>query len=301
MRKFTISVPASSANIGPGYDSAGVAVSRYLTLDVETQDTWEFEHQSPILPANPIAEDHFIYKIAVQIAEKYGEELPACKVIVKSEIPLARGLGSSASAIVAGIELANQLLNLNLTKEQRLHYAVEIEGHPDNVTPCLLGGFVITVMIDNEVEYKQLPAIETDLVIYIPDFEVRTEDARKVLPEQLTMKDATRASGISNLMIAALIAGDYHLAGKMMEKDMFHEPYRAKLIPDYTKIREEATRLGAYGTVLSGSGPTMISFVPSGKGASIAEELQKNLPAYEIKSLKLDPNGLQVSTATTNA
>lgn len=299
MDSFQISVPATSANIGPGYDSAGVAVSRYLKLHVVKQEKWEFQHNSPFLPADPMAEKHYIYHIAHQIADHVGKSLSPCKVVVESEIPLARGLGSSASAIVAGIELANQLLHLHLSTGDKLHYAVSIEGHPDNVTPCLLGGLVISVMIDGKVIYKQIPTIDTDIVIYIPDFEVRTTEARKVLPKHLTMEDAAKASGISNLMTAALLTGDYKLAGQMMEKDMFHEPYRAKLIPDYKQIRNEATNLGAYGTVLSGSGPTMISFVPTGDGTRIAEDLQKKLPSYEVKPLKLDRHGLQVSTTSS--
>ncbi|MGM8364934.1 homoserine kinase [Virgibacillus sp. W0181] len=297
MSHFMISVPASSANIGPGFDSAGIAVSHYLKLHVIEQEfLWEFQHQSPILPPNPIATEHYIYQVAKKVADWYDKTLPPCKVIAESEIPLARGLGSSASAIIAGIELANQMLELNLSTEEKLQYAVDIEGHPDNVAPCLFGGFVITVMIGDEVKYKKLPAIDTDLVIYIPNYEVKTEDARKVLPESFSIKDATRASGISNLMIAALMSKDYELAGQMMEKDMFHEQYRAKLIPEYNQIKQAAREMGAYGTVISGSGPTMISFVPKGKGDFIAKQMKENHATLEIKALALDQVGLQVKS-----
>lgn len=291
-----ISVPASSANIGPGFDSAGIALSKYLKLHVMEQDhLWEFQHKSSILSPAPVATEHFIYKVAKKVADWHERTLPPCKVIEESDIPLARGLGSSASAIIAGIEIANQLLELELSTDTKLHYAVEIEGHPDNVAPCLLGGFVLTVMLGNQVKYKKLPAIDTDLVIYIPDYEVKTEEARKVLPASFSIKEATRASGISNLMIAALMTGDYELAGKMMEKDLFHEKYRSKLITDYDKIKEDAKRLGAYGTVISGSGPTMISFAPKGKGQTIAQQIKENHPDLEINALDLDHIGLQVN------
>ena len=291
---FTISVPASSANIGPGFDSAGVAVSRYLTLQVTEADEWQFTHTTNAIPPVRNYHDHYIYKVAKQVADWHKVPLTACHVKMDSEIPLARGLGSSASAIVAGIELANQLCDLHLTEDQKLAHAVEIEGHPDNVAAALLGGFVVTVKMNGEASYKKLPAIQTDLVVYIPNFELKTEDARKVLPEEFLMKDAATASGVSNLMISALLTGDYELAGKMMESDLFHESYRAKLIPNYFDIRSEARKLGAFGTVISGAGPTMISFVPNGKGTSIAEKMGTILPNYEVEALFLDEQGLQV-------
>jgi len=295
---FTISVPASSANIGPGFDSAGVAVSRYLTLDVTKSEAWEFIHTNSIIPPVRHYEDHYIYKVAKQVAEWHNEHLTPCQVTMTSEIPLARGLGSSASAIVAGIELANQLCLLHLTEKEKLDYAVRIEGHPDNVAAALLGGFIVTVKMGNDTSYKKLPAIKTDLVVYIPNFELKTEDARKVLPEEFLMKDAATASGVSNLMISAFLTGDYELAGKMMESDLFHESYRAKLIPNYYEIRSEARTLGAFGTVISGAGPTMISFVPEGQGVSIAKEMNAIFPDYEVVALKLDENGLQVKHET---
>ncbi len=297
---FTISVPASSANIGPGFDSAGVAVSRYLTLQVSRAKDWQFIHTTSVIPSVKNYKDHYIYKVADQVAEWHACTLPPAHVIMESEIPLARGLGSSASAIVAGIELANQLCSLELTEREKLDYAVKIEGHPDNVAACLLGGFVVTVKMGEDASYKKLPAIDTDLVVYIPNFELKTEDARKVLPENLIMKDAATASGVSNLMISALLTGDYELAGKMMESDLFHESYRAKLIPNYFEIRSNARTLGAYGTVISGAGPTMISFVPKGKGKEIALEMQKFLPDYEVKALELDEKGLQVKVNINN-
>ena len=295
---FTISVPASSANIGPGFDSAGVAVSRYLTLQVTKAEEWEFIHTNSTIPSVRHYEDHYIYKVAKQVADWQNEHLTPCQVTMTSEIPLARGLGSSASAIVAGIELANQLCQLHLTEKKKLDYAVRIEGHPDNVAAALLGGFVVTVNMKSNTSYKKLPAIKTDLVVYIPNFELKTEDARKVLPEEFLMKDAATASGVSNLMISAFLTGDYELAGKMMESDLFHESYRAKLIPNYYEIRSEARKLGAFGTVISGAGPTMISFVPEGQGVSITEKMNAIFSDYEVVALKLDENGLQVKHET---
>lgn len=297
MKMFNIIVPASSANIGPGFDSVGMAVKRYLTLQVEMQEQWIFEHDSPFLPADTNYEKHFIYLVARKIAKRHEKTLPPCKVVVKSEIPLARGLGSSASAVVAGIELANQLCDIQLTDVEKLQYATEIEGHPDNVSPALFGGLIITATsADGHVEYLKVPPLELDIVLYIPEVELKTAEARSVLPRELSRQQAATASGISNMMIASLLSGNFQLAGKMMEADQFHEPYRAKLIPNYDRIRAEARNLSAYGTVISGAGPTMISFVPLGKGQEIAKDMGELLPDYDVSSLQLDEQGLQVKS-----
>src|SRR5699024_4298110 len=157
--------------------------------------------------------------------------------------------------------MANMLGDLQLTEKEKLDYAVRIEGHSDNVAAALLGGCVVTVKMGDDAQYKKLPPIETDIVIYIPKLELKTADARKVLPSEYVQADAATASGVSNLMVTSLIMGEYELAGNMMESDLFHESYRAKLIPNYYEIRSKARELGAFGTVISGAGPTMISFV----------------------------------------
>src|SRR5690625_1183730 len=136
---LTITVPGSSANVGPGFDSVGIAVGRYLTLRVRKSNEWKFSHETPDIPEVDNYDNHFIYKVAKQVADWHGTLLPPCHVEMHSEIPLARGLGSSASAIVAGIELANQLCHLQLSEDTKFTYAVKIEGHPDNVTNCLFG------------------------------------------------------------------------------------------------------------------------------------------------------------------
>lgn len=292
---WTIKVPASSANIGPGFDSLGIALKRYLTLTVERSNHWEFTHTSESVPSVRHYKDHYIYKVATKVAGWHQCELPACHVTMDSDIPLARGLGSSASAIVAAIELANQLCELTLSEDEKLKYAVQIEGHPDNVAPALFGGLLVTVQMNEQTSYKQLPQIDSDVVIYIPDFELRTEDARNVLPESFLMQDAAAASSVSNLMISALMTGDYKLAGQMMESDLFHESYRAVLIPNYADIKAHARSFGAYGTVISGAGPTMISFVPNGEGYAVAEKMQTLFPDYEVEAIGMDSQGLTVS------
>ncbi|HLQ72806.1 MAG TPA: homoserine kinase [Bacillota bacterium] len=291
---FTIITPASSANLGPGFDSAGVAVNKYLTLQVTKQDKWEIIHDSPLLPSFLNVDEHFIYKVATDVAKQFNKQLPACKVVMQSDIPLARGLGSSASAVVAAIELANVLCDLQLTDNDRLKLATAIEGHPDNVAPAIFGGYIVSATLEHTIEYIKLPALAVDTVIYIPDVELKTSDSRNVLPKQFNNDAAASASSISNVMLAALLTNDFVTAGKMMENDMFHEPYRSSLIPNYDFIKSEAKKLGAYGTVISGAGPTMISFVPQNQGEDIAASMQKTLPTYDVTRLTIDNNGVVV-------
>ncbi|HLS10203.1 homoserine kinase [Lentibacillus sp.] len=294
MRPFRIRVPASSANIGPGFDSMGLALNLYLTLDISASDKWEIEQHSPHLPELVRTDDHFIVQIARDIASRWRQELSACKMAVRSDIPLARGLGSSASAIVAGIELADQACGLSLTREQKLTLATEIEGHPDNVAPALMGGFVISTATERMIDWVQLPVPGVDVVVYIPDDGLETKAARNVLPDTYTRERAASASAVSNVLIASLASGDFQMAGRMMERDLFHEPYRKDMIPHYDNIRSEAKKSGAYGTVISGSGPTMMSFAPKGKGEAILHYCKDLLPNYQIALLQIDHEGVVV-------
>ncbi|CAM3907084.1 homoserine kinase [Lederbergia lenta] len=295
MTCFTITVPASTANIGPGFDSVGMALNRYLTLRVTVDDEWVFEHQSIHLPEVPVAKEHFIYQIAEKVANQFGAVLPGAYVKMDSEIPLARGLGSSSSAIIAGIELADQLCGLTLSLTDKLQIASAFEGHPDNVAPSLLGGLVIAAQSsEGDLDYLHKKDDNLDIIAYIPHFELKTEAARKVLPDQYSRSEAASASAVANVMFAALVSGDYKLAGKMMEKDLFHEPHRASLLPDYQKIRQEARNAGAFGTVISGAGPTMMSLASKGNGAIIAKHLQQLLPDYSVEVLEMDLRGSHV-------
>lgn len=296
MNSVIISVPASSANIGPGFDSLGLALDLYLTLTVTESEAWKIEQQADLLPSFTSYEDHFIYQIARETVNRYGCQLPSCHVTIHSSIPLARGLGSSASAIIAGIELANQCCQLHLTTAEKLQLATIKEGHPDNVAAALIGGLVITAYTENKtIDYYKINNISADIIIFIPDEELKTEASRQVLPEEYSRSQAANASSIANVFLTALISKDYDLAGKMMEKDLFHEPYRAKLIANYSDIRQKGKELGVYGTVISGAGPTMLSFAPKGQGKTIAAKLQAIFPDYLIQSRKIDIKGLEVT------
>lgn len=295
---FQIKVPGSTANLGPGFDSIGLAVGRYLRLEAVKADSWSFHYVNQ--PAfRPALENNLIYVTARKIADEHGKTLPAYSVDVFNDIPLSRGLGSSGSAIIAGIELANVLLDLNLSLEDKSWMACRTEGHPDNVTASLYGGLVISTQSKTRVTSVRLPAPKFDLVTTIPNFELKTSEARKALPTTMPFKQAIEASSIGNVLVAALLSKDGVSAGKMMESDKFHQPYRAKLIPDMDEITHIARENGAFGTFLSGAGPTVMSLVSKDKSANLCSLLQKRFKDYEC--IVLEPVNVGVQTRIASA
>ena len=215
-----IRVPGTTANLGPGFDSCGLALNLYLTLTVgEVQDKWEVIHS--LGEGIPMDQTNVI----VTTACKLCPDLEPRKLWMTSEVPSTRGLGSSSAAIVAGIELANQLGNLMLSQQEKVTYATLMEGHPDNVAPAILGDFVVATKIEQEVYAVKHSFPETGILVCIPNGELLTSESRDVLPQTLTYSTAVTASSIANVMISAILANDLSLAGKMMEQDLFHEYY----------------------------------------------------------------------------
>ncbi|MGA9225593.1 MAG: homoserine kinase [Mesobacillus sp.] len=290
----TVKVPASSANLGPGFDSVGVALSLYLVLQAKRSDSWEITALSSALKDFPRDEQNYISQIAINTARMYKQEMPALKVSIKSDIPLARGLGSSAAAIVAGIELADVFCGLQLSRQEKLRIATKMEGHPDNAGACLFGGFVVGSDVGEEVNLTRLDCIDFDPVLVVPHQELLTEASRDVLPGVVDFKRAVQASAISNQLLAALMTQQWELAGKMMAADMFHQPYRKDLIPFYEEVQEIAVVSGAFGVALSGAGPSLLCLAEPGKGDALAESLQNALSGFEIHRLKVDKEGCQI-------
>lgn len=292
--KLVITAPGSTANLGPGFDSIGLALNRYTTLEVTPHHEWLFIPRSPELEGIPSGKENLVYQVVEAVAQEFNRELPPCKVEVYSDIPLSRGLGSSAAAVICGIELANQLLELDLTLEERLRISSLMEGHPDNVAASLYGGLNIGSHREDGTDVVHAGRPEVDIIVYIPHYELKTEKARSVLPVTMSFKESVKASGISNVLTAAIIQGNWELAGKMMRKDLFHEPHRGGLVPELNDVISFTTELGAYGAALSGAGPTVICFAPRGKGSGIAKQLEAHFENASVASLQVDERGLTV-------
>ena len=227
-----IIVPATSANIGPGFDSLGLAVTSYLTVTVveENVDAWYVDHN--LGEKIPYDEENLIVKTALELVP----DLQPLTVKVESDIPLTRGLGSSSSAIVAGLMLANHFGNLNLSKQELVQRATEFEGHPDNVAPAILGDFVVATYLDGEIMYEKISFPDVSLLAYIPDYWLATKKSRGVLPANLDFKDAVRANAIGNALVAKIVSGNKKDMGKLMEADLLNEPYSDKLVTNLLNL-----------------------------------------------------------------
>ncbi|WP_010631407.1 homoserine kinase [Sporolactobacillus vineae] len=294
---FQIKVPGSTANLGPGFDSIGMAVNRFLTLNAVHSDKWAFTYLDQPDFCPPI-EENLIYQTAKQVADAHQTELPCYSVDVRSAIPLARGLGSSGAAIVAGIELADYALGLQLGEDEKAWLACKAEGHPDNVTPSLYGGLVVSSQSTEEVNSVRLPAPDFDFVTVIPNYNLKTSEARSVLPTSLSFRSAIEGSSVANVLICALLSHNGELAGKMMESDRFHQPFRKALIPEMPQIIRITHESGGYGTFLSGAGPTVMSLASRSKSALIRERLADAFPDYECVVLSPVSEGVRVTLFT---
>ncbi|BDD40730.1 homoserine kinase [Streptococcus ruminantium] len=283
-----IMIPATSANIGPGFDSVGVALSKYLTIEVlEPTDKWIIEHNLEFVPTD---KNNLLIKTALKVTKK----LQPHRIRMTSDIPLARGLGSSSSVIVAGIELANQLAKLKMTTDEKLQKATEIEGHPDNVAPAIYGNLVISSYVNRKVQAVVTEFPEASFVAFIPNYSLRTVESRGVLPYQMSYKKAVAASAIANVAIASLMAGDLTTAGRAIQSDMFHEPFRQSLVKEFCSIRRVGQDLGAYATYLSGAGPTVMILAPKEKEDQIVKALENLTLDGTIHRLRVDTKGIQI-------
>ncbi|SDO51703.1 homoserine kinase [Alkalicoccus daliensis] len=288
---WKIRVPASTANLGPGFDSVGMALSKYLTLFVTPAAEWSFTGHSRHLEGIPSGKDNLIYIIAAWVAEKYEVTLPAAKVEMESDIPLSRGFGSSATAIVAGIELVNELCELKLTKEDKAHWASLYEGHPDNVVPSIYGGLVIGSQFEEDTYLVHAGVPTVDLVAVVPSYELSTKESRDTLPEGFTYKSAVAASSIANVLVAAIMQDNWELAGEVMQKDLFHRPYRLPSIPEWQRAELLVKELPVYGATLSGAGPIILFFVPKGKGKEVQLQLRSHYQEHVVEQVEVDTEG----------
>ena len=298
--EFRIRLPGSTANLGPGYDALGMALSiyNYIGIRIRSRPGVSFSIEGEgkdILPAN---EENLFYHAAQFAAQRAGKTLPGIDIHMHNSVPLARGLGSSSTAIVGGVVAANRLLCEPFSPEEMLDISTAIEGHPDNVSPCLLGGLTVSTMDGNRVAcVRALPPKELRAVVAIPEFELKTEDARNVLPNAVSHRDAVFSTSRACIVTAALITGNFeHLAVGM--QDRLHHPYRAKLIPGFDQILAAAVKAGAWGAALSGAGPTLIALTTQNADA-IGQAMidiwgEKNIQArYRI--LKVDLSGATVT------
>lgn len=292
---FKVRVPASTANLGPGFDCMGIALKLYNTAVFEQTDS---DVEICILDESkayvPTDETNLVYRGMSAVYDRVGKPLEGIKVSIKSDIPVTRGLGSSSSGIIIGLVGANHILGDPLSKDELLHLACEIEWHPDNVTPALLGGFTVSYAERERVIYSRTPVSdELRFAAMIPDFFLQTKRARSLLPRFIGMRNAGYNVAHASLLSAALISGNHELLYSCF-RDKMHQRYRFPHIKSGEYIIRCAKRFGAYGGYISGAGPTIMSVVSKDTKEfeyNMNELIKTNLKNWRLVMLEADNDG----------
>lgn len=289
-------VPATSANLGPGFDVLGVALDLFNEVEMigwsESHGvSLQMEIRGEGASRLPDDDRNLLVRMARKILDRRVKRLKVLEVRLLNRIPLARGLGSSSAAIVGGLVAANAVCPRPLDRDDLLRMAVEEEGHPDNVAPALFGGLCVATVDDGDVRcvaWRDKKLFEgLRAVVCVPAFELSTDTARAALPETVSRRDAVFNESRTALLLSALKDRRHDLIGVAME-DRLHQPYRKKLIPGWDDVLAAAKRAGAYGVCLSGSGPTILALSRAGKAPSVGRAMSAAFAKHRIAAKALD-------------
>ncbi|MDB9459197.1 homoserine kinase [Dolichospermum circinale CS-1225] len=274
---ITVKVPATTANLGPGFDCIGAALKLYNEFEFTTLNVDGLMIQVSGMEAEKVQTDesNLLYQAFIKLYQHIEQTAPSVKIRIKLGVPLSRGLGSSATAIIAGLVAANELAGQPLSEFEVMKLAIAMEGHPDNVVPALLGGCRLAATSNNCWEIGDIPW-HRDIVpvVAIPDFELSTSQARKVLPADISRDDAIFNISHFGLLLRGLATNREEWL-KAALQDKLHQPYRQALIPGYDVVNNAAINAGAYGMVISGAGPTLLALVDTSR-AKLVEIAMKN-------------------------
>lgn len=292
-----IQVPATSANLGSGFDSLGIALTLYNQIWMEEEDGIFISSRDGL--DVPTGEDNLIYWAAKQLYNECGATLPGLRIEQQSDIPMTRGLGSSSACIVAGLLGANRLLGNPFDRHEIVNLANRLEGHPDNTTPAVLGGLVASAVENRRVYSVSVPvAPKIRFAVLIPPFELKTEVARGVLPQEVSRQNAVYNLSRSALITASLFSGSLENL-RVAVQDTLHQPYRAHFIPGMEQVFRLTYELGSYGTYISGAGPSIIAII----GDEVSQDFEnyavtrleeKGISGWQLKILKSDSHGAAV-------
>ena len=286
MTIFEVSVPATTANIGAGFDCLGAALSLYNHFEFELADRLTITASGEGADKVERDETNLVYQAIAKFYQHIDRPIPAIAFHTDTKIPLSRGLGSSATAIVGGLVGANLLAGSPLERGELLDLAISMEGHPDNVAPAMLGG--CQLMASNQAggwEYCDLQWHESiAIAVAIPNFELSTAKARAVLPKQFSMADAVFNASHLALLTHGIQTGNASWL-KAGLQDRLHQPYRQSLITGMADVQAAAIAAGAYGLVISGAGPTLLSFAPMGTIDVVAVAMQQAWQAIGVAAV----------------
>lgn len=292
-----VRVPATSANMGAGFDSMGIALGLYNYVTAEENDSGKLEidildKSADFLPRD---ENNLIYTSMKRVFDMTGHKCPGLKLTLENNIMITRGLGSSSAGIVGGVVAANKLCGDKLSLSEMLKLAADIEGHPDNVTPAMVGGFTVNVMTKHRVRYvkTELDPDALQFAALVPDFYLQTKKSREVLPKSVSHDDAVYNAGHSALLAASLITGKYENI-RTAVGDKLHQNYRKRLIPNMDSLFRLCYDKGALGVYLSGAGPTIIAIVDKDNkkfACDISGILINKMKDWKLYMLKPDNTG----------
>lgn len=298
-----ITVPASSANLGAGFDALGLALTLYNRVWMEEADGCRIEATdgAPI----PTDESNMIYQTARRLYERCGHPFHGLHILQENNIPMTRGLGSSSACLVAGLLGANTLMGSPMSRGDLCDLAAELEGHPDNTAPAMLGGLVTSVMDGERVHTVSVPVSDRiRFAVFIPDFELKTEVARAALPSTITREDAVYNLSRAALMTASLFSGSLENL-RVAVQDRLHQPYRFSLIPGAEQVFYTAYSLGAYAVAISGAGPSILAIIDRDNAAFVsrAEEALQNagLTGWKVQVFECDSRGAAVEFGVPSA
>lgn len=302
--KATALVPASTTNLGPGFDVLGLALQLYSEVTLETTEAETQVIVSGVdadkIPSTP---EHIAFQAVELVFDRSGSKRPkGFKLEIENGIPAIRGLGGSGTAILGGLLTANALCGTPFSDAELLNFATELEGHPDNVAASLYGGLVVSTQENRKVHTVRLtcPPI-LSIVLAIPDFPLSTEQARGVLPTSVSFADAVYNTSRSTLLIASIVTGQFEML-RIAMKDRLHQPYRTSLIPGFNDVAEAATTAGALSVALSGAGPTIAAYCLE-HSEQVAERMQSTFNEHQInadiKILKPDADGASIHIENT--
>ena len=302
---FRVSVPATTANIGPGFDCLGAALTRYNQFTFAPalgEETLQITVQGQDRDRVTTAPSNLAYVAFQKFFQAIGQPVPALRLQIDLNVPLARGMGSSSTAIVGGILGANAMAGQPLDAQALADLATKIEGHPDNVVPALLGGCRLATMNDAGVTTLCEVAWHPDIlpILVVPAFEISTAQARAVLPTEYSRADAVYTMGHLGLLIQALATGNGDWLRTAIG-DRIHEPYRKSLIPGYDVVTQAAHDAGAYGVTISGAGPTLLALGSVAKATAIAQAMAQAWQEVGIDIVDAKPLAIDKAGATVTA
>ena len=299
-KKVTVRVPATSANCGPGFDTLGLACNLYNYFTYELIDQgFNLKIEGEGTEKLKAGKNNLAFLSFYKVWDMIVGSKTGLSVIMSNNIPLSRGLGSSSTAIVAGLVAANHLTGNTLSKNEIVQLATEIEGHPDNVAPAILGGMTISYVDNGRASsLKFLPLKPFKLVAVVPDMPLATSLARRAIPKTVPHQDAVFNTSRAALLVGAMLTGDYqHLAAGL--DDRLHQTYRAHLIPGMEDAFKAAVNNGAFNAIISGAGSTLMAYVPINVSCeAVGEAMCKALSEHDLHSvfhiLDIDTEGAVV-------